>query len=170
MTVSVLGLTFIEWAALYGAVMSTGAIFLSFWVMRRDRGNIRLTGMVGKARKDATGRTIITCLDDRGESCLAFNITNVGRRAIVVKALAAKEKMLRKKEIILDHPALPKTLNEGESVPVLLNNFRFIKDKPWSIYVWDSKGKNYKMKRKDLKRFYKQYDEYVATQKAEASS
>jgi len=136
--------------ALYGAILSSIAIYLNYRYFRIDRAKLKLRGMIAMAHPDPTNRTY-----------LVFIITNIGRRVAIAEGLAYKEKIRVKKQGIVITNSLPKKLNEGDSITERFDNFEAIKDKPWSFYVYDSTGKQYKMKRKDLKRLYKDYDKHL---------
>ncbi|PKK84371.1 MAG: hypothetical protein CVT49_03345 [candidate division Zixibacteria bacterium HGW-Zixibacteria-1] len=144
--------------ACYGVIVSTIAVTLSYIIMARDRGKLRLYGMIAHKYRNAginnEGHRIL----QRSELCLSFTITNVGRRAILVKCLARKTKWIGKMHGYIMCDDLPKKLAEGEDLNIIFDNFEAIKDKPWSIYICDSTGKTYKMKRKHIKILYQSYD------------
>jgi hypothetical protein len=138
------------WIAVYGAVISTLAIYLNFRRIYLDRGSLKLTAMVARRTDDPSGRCY-----------LSFKITNIGRRPIQVEGLASKRKLIGKKHAVMICRNIPKMLSEGETVLEMFDNFRFISDEPWSIFVWDSAGKNYRMRRRHLKSLYRSYQDYM---------
>jgi len=149
--------TYTFWIALYGGMLSTLVLVLNVKKMRRDQGKISLTGMIGRQALDSQGRGFVSSIIEKGKHCLSFNITNVGRRPLRACGLAAKEKFLGTSHLVIICKNLPKTLQESEDVIEVFYDFDFIKNEPWSIYVFDSLGKNHIMKRKHLKILYKNY-------------
>ena len=149
--------TYTFWIALYGGILSTLVLVLNVKIMRRDQGKLSLTGMIGKQALDYQGRRIVSVIIEKGKQCLSFNITNVGRRPLKVCGLAAKENFFGTSHLVILCHNLPRTLQESEDVIEVFYDFDFIKNEPWSIYVFDSLGKNHKMKRKHLKILYKNY-------------
>ncbi|HUV30391.1 MAG TPA: hypothetical protein VMY05_04775 [Acidobacteriota bacterium] len=147
---ALLGLTTFEWVAVYGAVVSTFAVVLTLWRVRRDRARILVTGMIGEMDVQ-----ILPC----------FTIANIGRRPICITdfAMGIQSAQEQSRLTLLDE--LPRKLSEGEQVTFTtsLNLFHL---KPTEsvkcIYALDASGKKHYMKGEHVRGLLKQYEDYAA--------
>ena len=153
MSEELLGLSITQWLAVYGSVVSTLAILVTLWTARRDRGKLRITGMVGVP----FGGGIKDSGLSKSRRVLAFRIANVGRRPVRVNGIAGRLSWWSRKNAIVFFPELPKLLSEGNEVVVCADSFEFLDQDPVSIYAYDSAGRQYLMSRSDLRSLKKSY-------------
>lgn len=129
--------------AVWGALLSTVA--LTWHVIRdfRDKGALKLDAMIGKMYPDHTDRDY-----------LVINITNVGRRPVLVKGLGAmkNKKAPTPRGLLLAPRGLPKMLKEGKYHLEFTHDFRFLADEIEKIYGWDSTGREWRLPSKELKK------------------
>ena len=144
------------WIAVYAAIVSTITAFVRIKIARRDKGMLEITGFIGRIVPDKTGVDYLTLI-----------ITNIGRRPLVAEGIATKEKRFGKQRGIIFPNNLPKKLGEGDSVTEMYDHFDAIKNHPHSMYVYDSTGHKYYMKRRVLRSILRQYDQIVSKQKDE---
>lgn len=138
--------------AVWGALVSTVA--LTWNVIRdfRDKGALKFDAMIGKIYPDHTDRDY-----------LVINITNIGRRPVLVKGLGAmkNKKVPTPRGLLLAPRGLPKMLKEGEYHMEFTHDFRFLADEIDKIYVWDSTGREWRLPSKVLKKLKAEATEFL---------
>ena len=134
--------------AVWGALMSTAAIAWNIARDLGDKGRLKLEGMVGKMYPDHTDRNY-----------LVITITNVGKRPVMVKGVAAKKGRSVKgpRGVWLVPRGLPTMLAQGEYHTEYTHEFGFLSSEVKEIYAWDSTGKKWKLPRSELRQLRKEF-------------
>lgn len=144
----------IGWVAIYGAVVSTIAIFLNWKKLITDKGKLKIIGMIAVDYSNPTGNPY-----------LCFSVVNIGRRQIQASGIAFDIDSSTKKSGVLVLKDLPRQLQEGEEVVIIPNDFEAIANNPERLFVFDSTGKQYNMKKEELKKLYKDYLKHASGSK-----
>lgn len=134
--------------AIWGAVLSTVAIA---WNIRKDlvdQGKIKVTCYLGQLR-GGDGPP-----DPRTH--LAYRVTNVGRRPVVVTHVGGA---IRKDRhfMLTTRNTLPKTLQPGEYFLEYSHDLSVLEEDPEALWVIDSFDKNWKVPRKMLRALLTEY-------------
>jgi hypothetical protein len=134
--------------AIWGAVLSTVAIL---WNVRRDvrdRGALRVHAYVG------------TFLDGVGapdpQPKLVFNVTNVGRRAVVVSCIGGDYAGKDKHFAIVPRAPWPRTLQPGEYLLEWTDDLSILSESVTGLWASDSIGKHWRVRRRTLRDLIKQ--------------
>jgi hypothetical protein len=136
--------------AAYAAAVSTFAILWNVYRGLQDRPKLEFTGLVG-----------IT-LPSRERTQLCFCITNVGKRPVMPKLVTGREKWYSfKKHVVVLTPELPKMLKEAEYCLLVYDRFDVIEANPYSLFVIDSAGRRYRMRRRILNKIKSDYHDYL---------
>lgn len=126
--------------ALYGAILSS---VLLVWNIYRDltnKGKLRVCCSIGK---------IITPGGPKDENdYLFYNVTNVGRKPILVTRIGGKTK---ENDFMIKPRGLPKTLNPGEYLSEYTPDLSMLNDNLLCLWAIDSLGKAHKVKKSVLK-------------------
>lgn len=130
--------------ATYGAIVATLAVVWNIFRDLTDRGRLRVTCFIGFMALPGVGA-------DRSDK-LFFNVTNVGRRAILVEKVGGAHG--GKHFIIVPHPGMaPRMLAPGEYTHVWQDDPLSVLDKATKFLgAWDSTGRLWKVDRRTLKR------------------
>ena len=128
--------------AVWGAIVSTIAVTWNALRDIGDKGKLRLEAMIGTLFGDPTGK-----------NHLVFTMTNVGRRPIMVIKLGGDYKKGSKDPHFVIMPKeLPKMLKEGEFHIEFYDDLSSLSPEVIKICAWDSSGKEWKLRKKNLKR------------------
>jgi len=133
----------VSFLAVWGAIVATAAMAWNISRDLGDKGKLKLEAMIGRMYPDHTDRDY-----------LVINITNVGKRPVLVKGLAAMKgkKCEGPRGLWLCPRGLPAMLKEGEFHIEYSHDFGFLDKDVEKIYVWDSTGREWKLPKKILKR------------------
>ena len=126
--------------AIWGAVVSTIAIL---WNIRRDlgdRGKLQVICYIGKIVGDGPG--------DSG-SKLVYNVTNIGRRPVVVTTIGGA--FSNERHFLVPTALMPRTLQPGDYFLVYSMDLSILQDKPQALWEIDSAGKYWKISKKQLR-------------------
>lgn len=138
--------------ALYAAVISTLLLFWNIFIYKKDKGNLIVSCYFGKEFG----------VNYKSETELLFRITNIGRRDIVVTSIYGIDN--KKMQFFIfpgfdNSPKLPKTLKPGEYIVEQVKNYEGImKTNIKNLYVTDSIGNKYFVKKKEIKELVLSYN------------
>ena len=128
--------------AIWGAVLSTIAIL---WNVRRDladRGKLRVLCYLGNVRG---------AISPDSRTHLVHNVTNVGRRAVVVTHIGGAIK--RDKHFLINtRGPIPRTLQPGEYFLEYSHDLSVLDENPKALWAVDSIGNYWRISRKALRR------------------
>ncbi|HKX31489.1 MAG TPA: hypothetical protein VJ302_27630 [Blastocatellia bacterium] len=108
---------------------------------RRDKGQFRLTGMLGKIHPDPTDNYY-----------LVIGVTNIGRRPTLLKgwALSGKTSSGEKKDYLGPIAGLPKMLQEQENHALQVGGPEALSLEYTRIYVFDAAGNEWDLDKKAI--------------------
>ena len=131
--------------AIWGAVVSTIAIV---WNIVRDL-------WIDKGRLSVFIEIYKTIPNHANINHVVINIVNIGKRPILIKGWGIKKG--KQIYIILPHPEnLPKMLKEGEDITEFTDDLSIIISNDLTeVFVYDSAGKNWYAKKKNIKQLIK---------------
>lgn len=139
--------------ASYAAIISTLLLIWNIFIYKKDKGNLTVSCYFGN----------VVGINLQSEKQLAFNITNIGRRDIVVTniyGLDFKKKLFMIFAGIENSPKLPLTLKPGEFIIELIKNYEgILKLEIKDLYATDSIGNKYFVKRKEIKELVLSYNQ-----------
>ena len=133
--------------AIWGAVVSTIAILWNIYRDWADRGRLRVLCYFGKFVGD-------TPPDPRTH--LAYHVTNVGRRAVVVTHVGGAIKKDRHFMVNTRGP-MPRTLQPGEYFVAYSHDLSILDDNPKALWAIDSIGNYWKISRRALRQLLASY-------------
>lgn len=128
--------------AIWGAVLSTIAIG---WNVRRDlidRGRLRVICYVGQLVGGPGPEDPI--------AKLVYNVTNIGRRAIVVTHIGGEFSKDRH-FMVTTRGQMPRMLQPGEYFLEYVDNLAVLEENPTALWAIDSLGKRWKISRRQLR-------------------
>ena len=126
--------------AIWGAVVSTIAIL---WNIRRDiadRGKVRVLCYLGKVVGD---------IPPDSRTHLVYNVTNVGRRTVVLTHIGGAIRKDRHFMVSTRGP-MPRTLQPGEFFLEYSHDLSVLDEHPEALWAIDSIGNHWKISRKAL--------------------
>lgn len=137
--------------AIWGAIVATIALAWNVIRDQRDRRKLEVRYIVG----GVAGALV----PDEGIH-LGIILTNVGRRPVMVQGCAVNVEDKSTTFIIFDkNHGLPKMLDEQESYTVLTTDWKKVAEEGITrVYAYDSSGKEWRMKRKLVKRLKKRLE------------
>lgn len=138
------------WIAVWGALLGTISLGWNIYQAVSDRGTLRVRCKIG--RFVIVSITTLPGGDRPTEPQLAYTITNVGRRAIVVSHIGGVYADGTSFEVV-PRSTFPKELRPGENiseraedpVTILLRN-----GSAKFVGAWDTTGKSYGIRRREL--------------------
>jgi hypothetical protein len=133
--------------AIWGAVVSTVAII---WNIRRDlagRGKLRVLCYLGRVVGDIPPDSRIH---------LVYNVTNIGRRPVVVTHIGGA---LRKDRhfMVNTRGPMPRTLQPGEYFLEYSHDLSVLNERPQALWAIDSVGNYWRIPRKALRHLLNDY-------------
>lgn len=137
--------------ATYGAIVSTGAVLWNIYRDLADQGRLRVHCFIGFIVAPGIGTD--------GTKRLFFNVTNVGRRPIMVTQVGGglgKDHFLVKPH----DDRLPRMLAPGEYLHEWVDDpLSTLNQETKFLGAWDSTGGIWKVDRRTLKRLLKEADD-----------
>jgi hypothetical protein len=132
--------TIIVILAVWGAIVSTIAIIWNIYNSITDKGKLKVDCYIGNRVISGVG-----LVDER---LLVWNITNVGKRDIIISHVGGK---LSDSDFILTtRNKMPYKLLPGEYIMEYSNDLSILKDKKLKLLVFDTLGNSYSPTRKRL--------------------
>jgi hypothetical protein len=140
--------------AVWGAIVSTAAII---WNIRRDlvdRGRLRVICYFGQLRSGVEPEDPTTYL--------AYQVTNMGRRPVVVTHIGGA---IRKGRhfMVNTRVGMPRTLQPGECFLEYTHDLSVLDQSPQSLWAIDSLGKHWKVPRKQLRQLLRDHQKDTAS-------
>jgi len=137
--------------AVWGALLSSIALGWNFYRDISDKGKISVTFYIGN---------IIGGLESSDKDFLIFNVTNVGRRPIMITQVGGAHKS---KHFLITGRNTPKMLQPGEYLTEYTDDLSILEKDIIFFGAWDSIGKIWKVKRKLKKHWIKYYKENLSS-------
>jgi hypothetical protein len=129
--------------AIWGAFLSTIAIGWNLFRDLSDKGKIRVTCFVGN---------IFGGVESPDTDYLVFNVTNVGKRPIMITQVGGAHST---KHFMITPRGLPKMLQPGEYVTEYTPELTILEKDIRFLGAWDSFGRIWKIDRKNLRQLMK---------------
>ena len=142
----------IELTAIYAALVATGVLVWTIYRDVKDRGHIRL---------ECGFRDIVTPWVGTEEHVLAFRMTNVGSRPVMVTNVGGRTSKTR--GFIVNDDQIPKMLAAGEFPVTFMREFENLKNGATELAAYDSVGRVYKVNRKDIREINALAKELIAS-------
>jgi hypothetical protein len=133
--------------AKWGAVVSTVAIIWNIYNSLKDKGKLKVDCYIGNQVISGTGLI--------KERLLVWNITNVGKREIVISHIGGK--LTNSDFILTTRNSMPYKLQPGEYIIEYSNDLSILNDAKLKLLVLDTLGNSYSPKRKRLLEAKKKY-------------
>ena len=135
--------------AIYGAVLASTTLL---WNIRRDlkdKAKLKIDCYIGNRIPDVEGYG----------RYLVYSLTNTGRRAINITTIGGYTGVGKYSAFVITSRDLPKTLNEGEYTIEYAHDFAFLGKPLKYLCAYNSTGKCYKFKGKQLRKLVQKYQE-----------
>lgn len=127
--------------AIWGAVVSTLAIVWNIWRDSADRGRLRVLCYLGQ---------VVGVGPQDLRTHLIYNVTNVGRRAVVVTHIGGAIK--KDQHFMLNaRGPMPRTLQPGEYFLEYSHDLSILDDNPRALWAIDSLGNYWRTPKKSLR-------------------
>ena len=132
-------------------LVSLGTAIWNIRKDKRDKGDFRLTGLIGKMVPDPTDKYYLT-----------ISVTNVGRRPVLLKGWSFKGKNLQgeEKQYLGPREGLPKIIQEQENYVLHTGGPETFSVEYERIYVFDAAGNEWDLDKKSIKELNERTLEY----------
>jgi len=155
-------MTLTDFLAVWGAILSTLALMWNVFRDVMDRSDVRLDFLIGfpvpHARNPGQIAAFKTAKRTEDATHLHITITNHGRRAALVTKLVIEHVGERGASLVVPH-SLPTMLKENEFTNEYTDDISVLRRPIKRIYVVDSTGKKWPMRRNRLSELHRRVTE-----------
>jgi hypothetical protein len=146
------GITFTQFIAFWGAIISSLALGWNILRRLQDRKKLKLEANIG---------TMLP--GDPSKIYFYITMTNIGRRPVFVTGWGAdlKKEKKEKRAVFIKAHDLPKLLKDGEAHMEYIEDLSIFSRNIKNVKVWDSTGKKWKISKKNFKRLLKNAKEVL---------
>ena len=136
--------------AIWGAFLSSVAVGWNLYRDISDKGKISVTFYIGN---------IFGGAEPPEKDFLIFNVTNIGRRPIMITQIGGAHKL---KHFLITGRNVPKMLQPGEYLSEYTDDLSILKKDILFFGAWDSLGKIWKVNKKIRKHWIDYYNKNMS--------